>query len=172
MPDTSFTFLSLKNEANHPSVIDVKDSIDFMMIVCLVAAQVLRLSNELPTGYHERNRSYNELRDIVADYESWSEHGYENMLVASVALLYDFVEAILNEDIKVPDMLRCNPGLRHLIVDALSAFQEHKEARIAADKEVHGDNFGDASGYNQAQWDALNQQFLDFFEDKYLSHAH
>jgi len=172
MPDSSFTFLSSTNETNHPSVIDVKDSTDFMTVVCLIATQVLRLSNELPTGYHERDRSYNELRDIVAGYESWSEHGYENMLVASVALLYDFVEAVLNEDIEVPGMLRSYPGLRHLIVDALSAYQEHKEARIAADKEVHGDNFGDASGYYQAQWDELNQQFLDSFEDKYSSHAH
>jgi len=39
-----------------------------------------------------------------------------------------------------------------LVIEALALFQEWKTERIRRDKEKHGANWGDATGWNMTNW--------------------
>ena len=96
----------------------------------------------------------------LAPHYVWDTTDYTNALQTQVSFLYDFVQLVLDQS---SGSLQAVIGQvdREIIAKALDVYQEWKTRLIAAEKRHHGKGWGDATGFNRADWSDLNGLFLE-----------
>lgn len=143
------------------------EPIAFKLLVVQTAATVLYICEQQSPGNQfspgdQPDEVYDPIAVRLSTYENWAVQGYTNAFQAMVVLLYDFVKMVVNDE-KTLTLHWFEHDEPRLITDALTAYQEWKTAKVAADKVRFGEHWGDAMPFNSKDWTDQNQQFLAIF---------
>ena len=135
---------------------------NFKMLALLSASMIIKECEKFqPDG--ELN-NYPECRDtalgILHEHISWAPHGFVNALQSHVELVYAYQEAVIDQKLLIgPDFDEAV-----LIAKCLEIYQTWKDVLVGREKIVHGEHWGDASGFNNAKWNKNNEKFLGLYK--------
>ncbi|MDD3474438.1 MAG: hypothetical protein PHP08_00860 [Candidatus Dojkabacteria bacterium] len=140
---------------------------NFRMVVDLSCVTVIRECKRWqPNGEHT---NYPEGDTVLSDLNKsvrWALHGFINALQSHVEMIYSYQKALIDSRKSKIWMLFPEYDEAVLIVDALEIYQEWKEDIVKREKEIHGKNWGDASGFNNAIWNDNNKEFMNIYNKK------
>lgn len=102
---------------------------------------------------------------ILTSRFNWAHHGFTNALQTQVALLYAYVEAILELE-KNPPVLKVSieEMEAELFVQALEKYQGFKTGICKHEQEKHGEHWGTATEFFKKDWTDLNEKLLALFK--------
>jgi hypothetical protein len=101
---------------------------------------------------------------ILRESVNMAEHGFISALQSQVALLYTFVKEVVTSEGKTRIIAVIEQGEITLIAKALETYQKYKTAICKAEQKTHGEHWGTAMGFFQADWTDLNGKFLALFQ--------
>ena len=135
---------------------------NFKMLVLLSASMVIKECEKFQPNGELSN--YPEGRDtalnILNENVNWASHGFINALQSHVELVYAYQEAVIGQELLIcPDFDEAI-----LITKCLEIYQNWKDAIVEREKAMHGEQWGDAGGFNKAKWDKNNEKFLMLYK--------
>lgn len=138
---------------------------NFRMVVDLSCVTVIQECKKWEPNGEQTNYPGGE--SVLSDLNRrvrWSLHGFINALQAHVEIIYAYQQAVIDSQKHGTWMLYPEYDEAVLIVDALEIYQKWKENIIKREKEVHGKEWGDAMGFNKAEWNENNKEFMGLYK--------
>lgn len=135
---------------------------NFKMLALLSASMIIRECEKFQPDGELSN--YPENKDtalgILNQHVNWATHGFINALQSHVELVYAYQAAVLNKEFLIgPDFKDAI-----LITKSLEIYQKWKDDIVKREKAIHGQEWGDAGGFNSAKWNKNNEKFLMLYK--------